>query len=307
MKTDIYQHVTDRIVAAIESGNAGEWRMPWHRQAPDNYRGFAMRPCNVAGRPYRGINVPLLMAEKLAHGYASDVWATFNMWKAAGACVRKGEKGTLIVFWKQLTVVDENDETKTKKIMMARGYFVFNADQVEGWQPKAKPAKVRTVAERIEHAETFFAGINVPVQHGGNRACYIPSIDEIHMPKFEQFKTPVDYYATRGHETVHATGHASRCNREFGKRFGDEAYAFEELVAELGAAYLCAHLELSNEPRPDHAAYCATWIKRMKEDKRAIFTAASKAQNAVDWVIAAAGEAAGGAEDDAETEMEMAA
>lgn len=301
---DIYQHVTDRIVTAIESGNAGTWRMPWHHQAPDNVRGFAMRPCNVSGRPYRGINVPLLLSEKMSKGYNSDVWGTYKAWQAVGAHVNKGEKGTVIVFWKQLTVEDENDNTKTKKIMMARGYSVFNADQVEGWQPKVKPA--RTVAERIEHAEVFFAAIPVTVEHGGNRAFYSPTFDQIGMPHFSQFKTPTDYYSTRGHETTHATGHASRCDREFGKRFGDEAYAFEELVAELGAAYLCAHLELANEPRPDHAAYCATWIKRMKEDKKAIFTAASKAQTAVDWIVAA-GDAIGSAEDDDAAELDMAA
>lgn len=307
IKFDIYQHVTDRIVAAIESGNAGTWRMPWHFQAPDSVRGFAMRPCNVAGRPYRGINVPLLLSEKMSKGYNSDVWGTYKAWQAAGANVRKGEKGTVIVFWKQLTVTDENDETKTKKIMMARGYSVFNSDQVENWQPKAKPAKVRTVADRIEHAETFFAAIPVKVEHGGNRAFYSPTFDQIGMPKFEQFKTPTDYYSTRGHETTHATGHASRCDREFGKRFGDNAYAFEELVAELGAAYLCAHLELANEPRADHAAYVNNWLKVLKGDKKAIFTAASQAQKAIDWVIEAAGEAAGGAEDDDAAELEMAA
>lgn len=308
IKFDIYQHVTDRIVAAIENGTAGAWRMPWHYQAPspENVRGCAMMPQNVAGRPYRGINVWLLMSEKLSKGYSADVWATYNMWKAAGANVRKGEKGTLIVFWKQKTVADENDETKTKKILLARGYSVFNADQVDNWQPKAKPAKARTVAERIAHAETFFAGIAVPVQHGGNRACYIPSIDEIRLPTFEQFKAPADYYATRGHETVHATGHENRCNREFGKRFADNAYAFEELVAELGAAYLCAHLELTNDPRPDHAAYVNNWLKVLKGDKKAVFTAASAAQKAVDWIINAAGEAAT-AEDDDAAELEMAA
>jgi antirestriction protein ArdC len=123
------------------------------------------------------------------------------------------------------------------------------------------------------------------------------------MPTFEQFKTPVDYYATRGHETTHATGHVNRCNREFGKRFGDSAYAFEELVAELGAAYLCAHLELANEPRADHAAYVNNWLTVLKGDKKAIFTAASQAQKAVDWIINTAGDAAESAENDVELEM----
>lgn len=308
-KFDIYQHVTDRIVAAIESGNVGTWRMPWHHQAPDNVRGFAMQPTNVAGRPYRGVNVWLLMSEKLAKGYNSDVWGTYKAWQAAGAHVKKGEKGTLIVFWKQLTIRERDEvtgEDKAKKILLARGYSVFNADQVADWQPKAKPVKVRTVAERIEHAETFFGKLPVTVNHGGNRAYYSPSGDFIGMPTFEQFKTPMDYYATLGHENVHSTGHATRCNREFGNRFGDQAYAFEELVAELGAAFLCAHLELTNEPRADHAAYVNNWLKVLKGDKRAVFTAASKAQAGVDWLITAAGETAV-SDDDETPEMDMAA
>lgn len=300
---DIYQHVTDKIVAAIESGVAGKWRMPWHQQAPDNVRGFAMRPMSVSGHSYRGINVWLLMSEKLANGYASDVWGTYKAWQAAGAHVAKGQKGTLIIFWKRI-IIEDRDTKEEKPILIAKGYNVFNADQVEGWEPKARP--VKTAAERIETAETFFATIPATVNHGGNRACYIPLIDEINMPTFAQFKTPEDYYSVRGHETVHWTGAKSRCDREFGKRFGDEAYAFEELVAELGAAYLCAHLEIANEPRPDHASYLAHWLDVLKADKRAIFTAASAAQKAVDFIIGHS-EAAEAEEGGEAAELELAA
>lgn len=300
-KRDLYQHVTDKIVAAIESGEAGKWEMPWHKASVGNTRGMFTCPENVSGRPYRGINVWLLLAEKLANDFSSDVWGTYKAWAATGAHVKSGSKATLIIFWKRLVILerDETGEEKPKTIMMARGYNVFNSDQVEGWKPKAKPQL--PIENRIANAEAFFAAIPADVQHGGNRACYIPAIDRIQLPEFAQFKSAEAYYATRGHETTHWTGHASRCNREFAKRFGSDAYAFEELVAELGSAYLASHLGIANDPRPDHAAYLAHWLRVMKEDKRAIFTAASKAQNAVDFIINAAGE-----ETD-ETEMDMAA
>lgn len=291
---EIFQRVTDSIVRMLET--AGQWRMPWHfaRPAAGEFTGFT--PLNISGRPYRGVNVWYLLAEKEAHGYSSNVWGTYKAWKAAGAQVRKGEKATKVVFWnrtKKTVRDDETGEDETRQFLFATDYPVFNADQVDGWQPKAKPVKkARTAAQRIEHADAFFSALNIEVMHGGSRACYIPSIDQINLPHFEQFKTAEDYYSIRGHESVHATGNAKRCDREFGKRFGDQAYAFEELVAELGAAFICCHLEISNEPREDHAAYVKNWLKVLKDDKRAIFTAASKAQTAVNWLIKAAGEAA---------------
>ena len=139
-------------------------------------------------------------------------------------------------------------------------------------------------AERIGHAEAFFAAIGADIQHGGARACYVPSLDQIRMPPFEAFRDPIAYYATLAHETTHLTGHPSRCDRDLRGRFGDEAYAAEELVAELGAAFVCADLALTPEPRPDHAAYVASWLKVLLGDKRAIFTAAAKAQQAADWM-----------------------
>lgn len=289
-KFDIYQHVTDRIVAAIESGNAGKWQMPWHVQANAKTTGMMTLPRNVSGRAYRGINIWLLLAEKLEKEYSSDLWATYNGWAAKGAQVRKGERGTLIVFWKQLTVKDETDADKPKKIFMARGYNVFNADQVDNFVPKAIPEL--PISERIAAAEDFFAKVPAVVEHGGNRACYSPMLDKIQLPNFEQFHSAEAYYTTRGHETVHWTKQPERCDRDFSKKHGDAAYAFEELVAELGAAFLCAKLQIANEPRPDHAAYLTNWLSVLKDDKRAIFTAASKAQKAVDFIIAATGEEA---------------
>ena len=148
--------------------------------------------------------------------------------------------------------------------------------------PKAEPDV--TQLERIEQAEAFFRTIGADVRHGGNQAYYRPSEDHIQMPPFQAFKENVSYYSTLAHEHTHWTAKADRCDRQLGKRFGDSAYAAEELIAELGAAFTCAHLGLSTEPRADHAQYIASWLRVLKADKRAIFTAASKAQQAADYL-----------------------
>lgn len=294
---DIYETVTSKIVAMIEAG-AGEWRMPWHAD-PGKARDGILMPVNLAsGKPYRGINVPLLWATADTFGYSSPVWATYKQWAEKGAQVRKGEKSSMIVFWKQVASRSDDDDSEPERKhghhMMARGYFVFNAGQVDGYDGKL-PVKVALPAElpegqRIAAADAFFGRVGAIVRHGGNRAFYSPAGDFIAMPEFRQFLDAHGYYATLAHEHCHWTGAKTRCDRieAFGKRFGDEAYAFEELVAELGAAFWCASSGLSNEPRPDHAAYLASWLRTLNHDKRAIFTAASKAQAAVDYLQAAA-------------------
>jgi antirestriction protein ArdC len=277
---DIAQHITDQIVKAIEAG-AGKWEMPWHAV------GSAMvAPINVtSGKPYRGMNTWLLMAASQEFGFSSNVWGTYKAWGAKGAQVKKGEKSTMVIFWKRsdYKVTNEAGEKEDKKGLLLRYYNVFNASQVEGYEPKVVP--VLSTEQRIENAELFFDGLNIVVKHGGNRAYYIPSQDYIQMPEFSQFKQAEGYYATMGHEMIHSTGHESRNNRLLNTtRFGDEAYAFEELVAELGSAFLCAHLGIANDPRPDHAQYIQGWLKALKNDKRAVFTAASKAQAALDYL-----------------------
>jgi antirestriction protein ArdC len=280
MAFDIAQTVTDHIIRSIEAG-AGKWVMPWHNVSG----GMNVDPINITtGRRYRGMNVWLLMIAAQNAGYDSNVWGTYKAWQAKGATVRKGEKSTMVVFWKQTNykLKDENGEETDKKGMMLRYYNVFNSAQVDGYTPKEIP--VLPIEQRIENAEAFFEALGADIQHGGNRAFYAPSKDKIVLPEFKQFKDAESYYATRGHETVHWTGHESRCAREFGRRFGDNAYAFEELVAELGSAFLCAHLGLANEPRPDHASYINNWLEVLKGDKKAVFTAASKAQAALDFL-----------------------
>jgi antirestriction protein ArdC len=283
---DLYQTVTDRIVSMIRHG-AGEWRMPWHAASASEPGAPVAMPRNVTGRTYRGVNVPLLWAAAETFAYPSPIWATYRQWQERGAQVRKGEKSTLVIFWKRIEVAanDNDDDDPTETRLIARGYALFNAAQVDGFDPKpADGTAKRSEPQRIDAAEAFFRNAGAIVRHDGNRAFYTTAGDYIQMPELQQFAAADRYYSTLAHEHVHWTGAAHRCAREFGRRFGDQAYAFEELVAELGAAFLCADLGMSNEPRPDHAAYIASWLRVLKDDKRAIFTAASKAQAAADYL-----------------------
>jgi antirestriction protein ArdC len=281
-KQDIYQRVTDTIVKAIEEG-AGSYRMPWRTSGE-----FPQSPINAISRkPYRGINVILLWATAQAKGYQSGIWATYKQWQELGAQVRKGEKASHVVFWKFFDVDAESqngeeESASGRRIPMARDYFVFNADQVDGYKrPEEAPT---TVTERIAAAEAFFSAVGIVVRPGGNRAYYNPNSDTIHMPPFEAFPVTLDYYSVLSHETTHWTASPKRLNRDLSGRFGTESYAMEELIAELGAAFICSQLGLPTDPRTDHAPYIASWLQALKNDKRAIFTAAAKAQEALDWM-----------------------
>jgi len=261
--------------------------MPWHTSGR-----FASSPINAASKkPYRGINTVCLWAAAESKGYDSGEWATYAQWQERGAQVRKGEKATTVVFWKFANNASETEDGETpasgSRLLFTRGYAVFNAAQVDGYTPKAEPAV--SMPERIERAETWFQSIGATVCNGGNRAYYAPGTDHIQMPPFAAFDENVSYYSTLAHEHTHWSARAERCDRQLGKRFGDSAYAAEELIAELGAAFVCAHLGLSTEPREDHAEYIQSWLKVLRVDKRAIFTAASKAQQAADYLMKRAG------------------
>lgn len=291
MSFDLYQVITDKLVQMIEAG-AGEWRMPWHSSEARSM------PINVASKKaYRGVNVPMLWSTALGMGYESPYWGTYKQWADKGAQVRKGEKGTTVVYWKvedkpgkvepTSSDGDKKGEKKSNRRLILRYSNVFNAAQVDGWTPPATPV-IEELSEdqRIALVDEFFKNTGSVLKHGGGRAFYRPSADEIHMPAFKTFRDAVSYYATLGHEHVHWTGHESRLDRELNRsRFGDQAYAMEELIAELGAAFLCAHLGLANEPRPDHAQYLAGWLEVLQNDNKAVFHAASKAQAAVKFLL----------------------
>lgn len=279
-KTDVYQRVTDSIVAAIEKG-VGNWKMPWHTSGRD-----AFSPINTCSKKaYRGINTLCLWAAAQDKGYTSGEWGTYQQWQDRGAQVRKGEKATLVVFWKfaNTETQDGDETTHGSRLLFTKGYSVFNAAQVDGYTPKSEPLPAGP--ERIAATDAFFAAVGADVRHGGNRAFYTTGDDHIQMPMLQQFTDNLSYYSTLAHEHTHWTAKAGRCDRQLGKRFGDHQYAAEELIAELGAAFVCASLGLSSEPREDHAQYIKSWLNVLKADKKAIFTAASKAQQACDWMV----------------------
>ena len=283
-RRDIYSEVTASIVGALET--AGEHSRPWVMLG-----GGASAPRNVDGRHYRGVNTLLLWASAMESGYSSGVWGTYRAWQAQGAQVRKGEKGTLVTLWKpfdrkanadEVTAGKADDDGKVGSLLL-RHFSVFAAEQVDGWEP---PAEVELdPIERDAAADGFFARIGADVTYGGDRAGYLSEADRIVCPLAEQFVDGEHFYAVLGHEHGHWTGHRSRLDRDLTGRFGDESYAAEELVAELTAAFVCARLGFAPVVRDDHASYVKSWLKALRNDDRAIFTAASKAQQACDYLV----------------------
>jgi antirestriction protein ArdC len=283
---DVYARVTNRIIDELEKG-VRPWLKPWSASVEDRLPSLPLRH---NGTPYKGINVLLLWGDALDKGYTRNIWMTYKQAEAIGAHVRKGEHGSTVVYADRFSKTEENEkgEEVEHSIPFMKAYTVFNVEQIEGLpaqylEPTAPRDDSRTV-ELIEEAETFFAATGAVFRHGGNRAYYAPGPDMIQLPPPQAFRDAESYAATKAHELIHWTGHESRMAREFGKRFGDKAYAFEELVAELGAAFLCADLCITPEPREDHASYLAHWLDVLKEDKRAIFSAAAHAQRAADFL-----------------------
>jgi antirestriction protein ArdC len=291
-RADFYQRVTDKIIRDLEQGTRS-WIKPWTTSSGQ----AAARPLRHDGTPYKGVNVLILWSEAIERGYTSARWMTYRQAQALGAQVRKGEYGTIVVYAKTIERAEDDPETgkeTVERFPLLRAYTVFNTEQIDGLprHPEARPTVIEPVSSRIDRVDAFVAATTATIVHKGNRACYIPSADRIEMPPYRQFiDTPTSsaaegYYATLLHELIHWTSPQHRCDRDIGKRFGDNAYAREELVAEIGAAFLCADLGIVIEPRPDHAAYLASWLSVLKSDKRAIFAAAAMAQKAVDWLAA---------------------
>jgi antirestriction protein ArdC len=286
MRTDIYERITNQIVSELEKG-VRPWLKPWNAE---HAAGRITRPLRGNGIPYQGINVLMLWSAAMEKGYAAPIWMTFKQALELKANVRKGEHGSLVVYADKITRTETDTDTGEESehaIPFMKGYTVFNVDQIDGLPEHyyAKPQACTETVQRIAHAEKFFSATGATVRHGGTMAYYSVTHDYVQMPPFESFRDAESYYATLAHEVTHSTRHPSRLDRDFGrKRFGDEGYAVEELVAELGSAFLSADLDLTPEVREDHASYIASWIKALKNDKRAIFSAASHAQRAVDYL-----------------------
>jgi antirestriction protein ArdC len=286
MKTDLYQSVTDKIVASLEQG-VRPWMKPW---SAEHAAGRITRPLRANGLAYQGINVLVLWSESVVKGYSAPIWMTFRQALELNAHVRKGERGSTVVYASKITRTGTDQETgedRQETIPFLKSYTVFNVEQIEGL-----PAHFHAIAEppldpvqRIERAEVFFAATRADIRHGGNMAYYNIGSDFVQMPPFEAFRDAESYYASLAHECTHWTRHTSRLDRDLGrKKWGDAGYAMEELVAELGSAFLCADLDLTPEVREDHAAYIANWLEVLKNDKRAIFSAAAHAQKAADYL-----------------------
>ena len=283
-KTDIYTRITNKIIADLERGDL-TWRKPWNAK---HLAGNVLRPMRWNGIPYSGINTLVLWATGAEQGYTSPYWMTFKQAQQMGANVRKGEKGTQVVYADNLTKEEEgqNGETKTKRIPFLKTYTVFNTVQLDN-VPKGfdtPPPPVTNPETRIAELEQFFAQTKADI-YAGHQASYTMATDRIQMPPFESFQTATDYYSVLAHELTHWTKHPKRLDRDFGrKRFGDEGYAKEELVAELGACFLAADLGFEPMPQEHHVAYIQNWLNALKDDKRLIFAAASHAQKAVEHV-----------------------
>jgi antirestriction protein ArdC len=278
-KADVYEQITAALIAAIEEGT-GKFEMPWHTLSS---------PINAANRKlYRGVNILMLWVAAHQHNYSSNEWATYRQWNELGAQVRKGERSTIVVFWKFFDSETEEEQpleetdNGTRPRCFARAYHVFNAAQVDGYE--TKPENLLPESERIAQAEAFFHSLPATIKHGGERAYYSPAGDYIQMPPFAQFKSAEKYVSVLCHELSHWSGVKGRLNRDLSGRFGDASYAMEEMVAQISASFLCADLQIRSEPSAADAAYVQSWVRILRDDRRAIFTAASKAQEAANYL-----------------------
>ena len=281
-KTDVYQIIADRIIAQLEAG-AVPWHKPWAETGVP--RSLTTK------KPYRGINVFLLASM----GYDSPWWLTWNQIKRLEGNVRKGEKACPVVFWKWHDRGAESEDGPEGKAVQGhpilRYYHVFNATQCDGMDDHIPPVeKDENEFSPIENADRIAGGMSNPpnLVHGYARACYAPSTDTVNMPRRPRFTSPDGYYATLFHELVHSTGHATRLARKGiteGTRFGSAEYSREELVAEMGAAFLCAHAGIDNATIDNAAAYIQGWLNRLRDDRRMVVVAAGQAQKAVDLIL----------------------
>jgi len=279
-RADVYSRVTAEIIAAIEQG-AGEWRAPWFHNGTS-----VARPTNVSsGKRYRGVNTLALWTAGFAAGYDDGLWGTYKQWQDAGAQVREGERSTSVVLWREIQVSrrsDNEDDDDGNRRMFACAFSVFNVAQVDGYERPVTP--MLPEAERLAHAEAFITNLGVKSEFGGSEAYYRPSADTAFMPPFTSFRDAA--YVVWLHECGHASGSKHRLDRDLSGCFGSAAYAAEECCVEILSGLVLADLGIAHHPRPEHAAYVASWLKVLKDDPKAIFTAASKAQTAADWMHA---------------------
>ena len=284
--SDLYRDVTSRIIAELEQGRV-PWVQPWGQPGINTPLGL---PVNAAtGNHYSGINILLLWGAAIEHGRISQGWLTFKQARALGGSVRKGERGSMVVYADRFIPKAEAeraamDGDDPQAVPFLKRYTVFNAEQCEGL-PEGISATAPPVpeCEKISEAEQLIAATGADFRIGGHRAFYVPSLDYIQVPPQPAFFEAINYYRTCFHELGHWTGHEKRLARDLSKRFGSKGYAREELVAEMTSAFLCARLSIT--PTVRHADYIGSWLEVLREDNRAIFSAASQASKAADFVL----------------------
>ncbi|NII60055.1 ArdC family protein [Sphingomonas aerolata] len=290
-RADVYQEITDQMVAMLEAGTR-PWSKSWNGSTTPNI------PLRSTGVPYRGINVLTLWVVAMTKGYTSPHWLTFKQALALGGCVRKGEKGSTVVYANKIEVDDKGERAGTgedgkRQVAFLKRYTVFNAEQINGIEAKyPAPLPIVTATnpdERDVELDALFFRVPITVQHKGSQPYYQPSTDHVVMPEFADFHTGDSYYSTLAHELCHATGHVDRLARPTLISTKREDYAREELVAELGAAFVSGAIGIKLHDREDHAAYLASWLSALRNDKRCIFTAATQAQAAADWLLSRMG------------------
>ena len=293
-RASLYDSVTNRIVAELEAGRL-PWVQPWGRSGGAS----AALPHNArSGRAYSGINILILWGAVIEAGWPSQGWLTFRQALEAGGNVRKGERGTTVVYADRFIPKGEADRAArdggdARAVAFLKSFTVFNVAQCEGLREgmASDPAPLPE-REIVPVAEAVIAASGVDFRIGGDRAFYVPAQDYVQVPPQPAFFYQVNYYRTALHELTHATGHGSRLDRKLTNAFGSKDYAREELVAEMGSAFLCAALGI--EPSVRHADYLGSWLEVLREDSRAIFRAASLASKAADWLLARHAEAAAG-------------
>ncbi len=277
---DTYQRITDAVIEQLEAGTK-----PWIRPWRGNSRG-SLVPRRVTGEAYRGINVLMLwLASELA-GYEENTWLTYRQAQELGGQVRKGEKGALVVKYGTFAPKEREDDDD-RGIPYLKGYTVFNVEQIENLpQEFYRPAEALSTTQvpHLEAVETFVRNTGAVITYGGTTACFRPTPDDILLPDRVRFVDEVHLYSTLLHEMSHWSGAKHRLDRDLSGRFGSESYAVEELVAELSASFLCADLGVAHDPRGNTASYLESWLKVLKNDKRAIVSAAAKAQAAADYL-----------------------
>lgn len=270
----IYEQVTDNIVSMLEQGDAPPWRKEWTSEP------LSLPYNGVTNHEYQGINIWNLMITGWAKNYSSNQWATYKQWNSIGGRVRKGSRSSTAVFFKPLMKTD--DSGKEYQINIARSFNVFNKDQVDIDTPDDTPSVLDRDSIELQGISLEISdSLGVKLSQG--QPAYMRQLDIVYMPNITDFTTPEAFFSAMAHECSHATGHDNRLNRTFGKRFGDDAYAMEELTAELSAAYICAKYGIAYDLE-QHVSYLSAWLRRLKEDSKAIFTVAAASQRAADYI-----------------------